>query len=337
MQIESLRIQSYRSWKVDEVSGPEARERLGRLELFAELRAAGCAEALCLKTIGWSRATYFRWQKRYREGGVRALQSRSRRPKRCRSRRWTAADEALVLAKRDERPLWGKRKIGAALRRDVAGFALSDSTIGRILRRAMQRGRIAPAAQAAGRAKPKRRRVFAQHAKRWQYGMRGDKPGQLVQMDHMSVAFPGTTIKSFTAVCPATGYLVAQAYSRATSHNAARFLEHTINTMPFAITAIQVDGGSEFCAAFERACQQHHIDLFVLPPKSPKYNAHVERAHRTLREEFYNQYRLDWNLHTLNHALNAYQQHDCHHRPHGGKRQNFQAPMAYYQSLTEAA
>ena len=28
MQIESLRVKSYRSWKVDEVSGPVARERL---------------------------------------------------------------------------------------------------------------------------------------------------------------------------------------------------------------------------------------------------------------------------------------------------------------------
>jgi len=132
MQIESLRIKSYRSWKVDEVSGPKAHARLWRLEKFAEMRADGCSEALSLEMIGWSRATYHRWHKRYREDGVRGLRSRSRRPKRMRRRCWTAADEALVLAKRDAQPLWGKRKIGAALRRDVAGFELSDSSIGRI-------------------------------------------------------------------------------------------------------------------------------------------------------------------------------------------------------------
>jgi len=281
MQIESMRVISHRSWRVDEVSGAAASERLRRLELFAELRAAGCDEALCLKTIGWSRATYHRWHKRYREDGVRGLRSRSRRPKRLRRRCQTAADEALVLAKRDARPLWGKRKIGAALRRDVAGFELSDSSIGRILSRALKRKRIQSAAQVAGYAKPKRRRNFGGHSKRWQYGMRADAPGVLVQFDHMSVSFPGTSVKSFTAVCPTTGYLVARAYSRATSHNAARFLEHVLDTMPFAVDSIQVDGGSEFRAAFERACQQRDIALFVLPPKSPKYNAHVERAHRT--------------------------------------------------------
>ena len=28
-------------------------------------------------------------------------------------------------------------------------------------------------------------------------------------------------------------------------------------------------------------------DLFVLPPRSPKLNGHVERAQRTHKEEFY--------------------------------------------------
>jgi len=94
-----------------------------------------------------------------------------------------------VLAKRDEQPLWGKRKIGAALRCEVAGFALSDSSIGRILSRALKRGRIQSAAQVAGYAKPKRRRAYEGHSKRWRYGMRAERAGVLVQMDHMSVSF----------------------------------------------------------------------------------------------------------------------------------------------------
>ena len=57
--------------------------------------------------------------------------------------------------------------------------------------------------------------------------------------------------------------------------------------MPFPIKAIQVDGGSEFEAVFEEECQQRGIKLFVLPPRSPKLNGGVERAHRTHTEEFY--------------------------------------------------
>jgi len=57
--------------------------------------------------------------------------------------------------------------------------------------------------------------------------------------------------------------------------------------MPFPIRAIQVDGGSEFQDVFEEECQRRGIKLFVLPPRSPKLNGHVERAQRTHTEEFY--------------------------------------------------
>lgn len=57
--------------------------------------------------------------------------------------------------------------------------------------------------------------------------------------------------------------------------------------MPFPVKAIQVDGGSEFEAIFEEECQKRDIKLFVLPPRSPKLNGAVERAHRTHTEEFY--------------------------------------------------
>jgi putative transposase len=57
--------------------------------------------------------------------------------------------------------------------------------------------------------------------------------------------------------------------------------------MPFPVKAIQVDGGSEFEDIFEEECQRRGIILFVLPPRSPKLNGGVERAHRTHTEEFY--------------------------------------------------
>ncbi len=50
---------------------------------------------------------------------------------------------------------------------------------------------------------------------------------------------------------------------------------------------VQVDGGSEFQGEFEQACRDRAIRLFVLPPHSPKLNGHVECAHRTHQEEFY--------------------------------------------------
>ena len=57
--------------------------------------------------------------------------------------------------------------------------------------------------------------------------------------------------------------------------------------MPFPVREIQVDGGAEFEAIFEAECQRRDIKLFILPPRSPKLNGGVERAHQTHTKKFY--------------------------------------------------
>ena len=73
--------------------------------------------------------------------------------------------------------------------------------------------------------------------------------------------------------------------------------------MPFPVKAIQVDGGSEFQDAFEREWQRRGIKLFVLPPRSPKLNGHVERAQRTHTEEFYEVTDSSFEIPELNRSL----------------------------------
>ena len=60
MQIQSLRIKSYRSFRIDDTTPAEAFERLRKIETYRELRAEGCSEAAALRAIGWSRAAHFR-------------------------------------------------------------------------------------------------------------------------------------------------------------------------------------------------------------------------------------------------------------------------------------
>jgi len=75
-------------------------------------------------------------------------------------------------------------------------------------------------------------------------------------------------------------------------------------------------GGSEFYAAFEETCKSRGIQLFVLPPKSPKLNGHVERAQRTHTEEFYECYDSDFDLASLRPALRAWEDTYNPVRPH---------------------
>ena len=54
--------------------------------------------------------------------------------------------------------------------------------------------------------------------------------------------------------------------------------------MPFPIAFIQVDGGSEFMADFERRREALRIPLEVLPPRRPQWNGCGLLTNRFLRE-----------------------------------------------------
>ena len=65
MQIKSLRLKSSNSFPVANTESEEASVRLKKLELFDQLKAQGCSVTLSLQAIAWSKATDYRWLKRY--------------------------------------------------------------------------------------------------------------------------------------------------------------------------------------------------------------------------------------------------------------------------------
>ena len=98
---------------------------------------------------------------------------------------------------------------------------------------------------------------------------------------------PDKAVKHFTAYDPVAKWTVALVAGRATARCAAALLDKLIAEVSFRIEGIQVDGGSEFRAEFEDACRERNLCLFVLPPKRPQLNGHVERAQGSWRYEFY--------------------------------------------------
>jgi transposase InsO family protein len=96
---------------------------------------------------------------------------------------------------------------------------------------------------------------------------------------------------------------VIQPHPHATAQTAIEFLDTLQHRMPFPIRAVQIDGGPEFAAEFEQACQQRGLHLFVLPPRSPKLNGAVEPANRTHTEEFYQVTACSLGMNQLNREL----------------------------------
>jgi transposase InsO family protein len=102
----------------------------------------------------------------------------------------------------------------------------------------------------------------------------------------------------------------------ATAGTATDFLDERQERTPFPTKALQVDGGSEAMAEFETACQERGLALFVLPPRSPKLNGHVERVYCTHRNEFWELYDSDLELPPFQAALRAWEESYNHVRPH---------------------
>ena len=73
----------------------------------------------------------------------------------------------------------------------------------------------------------------------------------MFQLDTLDIRpLPGVVLKQFTARDVISRWDVIEVHSRATATTAAHFLDVLKERMPFSVRAIQVDGGSEFEAAF---------------------------------------------------------------------------------------
>ena len=291
----------------------KAKARLQTLTAWQALRKAGYSAQRASLELGVSRATLYRWQKRLKERNLRGLEEDSRRPKRLRTVSWAPELIETVLDLREQYPRWGKEKICVLLGRE--GWHTSASTVGRILDYLRRRGLL--------HDPPRTVKTSAKRAKRRPFALRKPKnyaveyPGDLVQVDTLDVSLmPGVHFKHFTARDMVSRWDVVQACKRATANNAKRFLEVVQERMPFQVKAVQVDGGSEFMAEFEQACQEKGIRLFVLPPRSPKLNGYVERAHRTHVEEFYQVYADDWDIPIMNNVLQEWERIYNQVRPH---------------------
>jgi len=207
---------------------------------------------------------------------------------------------------------------------------ISVSKVGRIIKKLIGKGTIKSVAFCSGK-KESKRRLFNGHAQRWTHGMKAERLGELIQVDHMEVNLVNNKeVKHFQAICPITKLSVAQVYFRATSMSAANFLKLMISQFPFQVHSIQVDGGSEFMGDFE-ACKARKIKLFVLPPRSPECNGHVERCNGTMKYEFYRQYNGSTELSVLQQKLQKYGHLYNNIRPHQGL--SYLTPQQYYDQI----
>jgi putative transposase len=302
---------------------PEAAKKLRWMDHWNRHRNA----RLTCRYFGICPKTFYRWWNRFDPYDLTTLEEESRRPRHVRQPQTPAAVVEAILELRTQYPRWGKKKLVVLLAR--RGLKVSASTVGRVMNRLKARGVLVEPVNVTQAKLARKRRWKPRYAVRKPKDYRALEPGDLVEVDTLQIRFvPGEIRYQFSARDVVCRYDVIRAYTRQTSLKAAHFLHYLRKKFPYPIRAIQIDGGSELKDQFEVECQAKKIPLYVLPPKSPKLNGHVERSNRTHREEFYEVYDVDLNMEEHNKQLAKWEHVYNYIRPH--ESLDYLTPYQYY-------
>lgn len=278
--------------------------------------------------FGVSRATLFRWQQllNTNQGNIVVLDPKSTAPKQRRVRSIPPQLEQAIIDWRTKRPRIGGKKLVPLLKKQ--GFRVTVPYINRCIKDLKQVGRLPKVTKLSFYAKTgiHHERVKTKVKKQ----RRPKKQG--LEIDTVVRHIDGTKRYTLTAIDVAGRFAYARTYMNHSSSSARDFLKCLIQRVPFTITEIQTDNGSEFAQHFHEACLTLGITHYHTYPRSPKMNAFIERFNRTLSEEclVYNRALLRDDVDRFNIVLSEWLHWYNYDRPHEGL--GLISPMEYYRN-----
>lgn len=265
-----------------------------------------------IDAYGVSRRTIFRWKRRLQE--TRELQSlipSSRAPKRKRQMATHHKAVSFIRSLRETVPHLGKEKIKPLLDEYCtgAGIALiSVSTIGKVIRRYGMTTKVKRIYHDPFSWFAKRKIRYKAKVK---HSPKTTTPGY-IEIDTIVQFMQGLKVYIFNAVDVSLKFQFSYGYTTLTSKNALDFYKRLemVYPLPHTIHTVQTDNGLEYMGEFHRYLEekQHSVQHLFIYPRCPKINGFVERANRTLQEEFVEQYlHTRWNgIVTFNRDLMEY-------------------------------
>jgi transposase InsO family protein len=233
------------------------------------------------RRYGVARQTVHEWLSRYaNQGGMAALADRSSRPETC-PHQMPPAVEARVLWIRRMHPSWGPSRIRWELEREGREPLPGRSGIYRALVR-------------HGLVEAKKRKRRREDYRRWERG----RAMELWQMDVMGRVHlaGGQEVKVVTGIDDHSRFIVcAKAVLRATARPVCQALAEALARHGIP-DQILTDNGKVFTARFgqgpgpvkfDQICADNGIRHILTAPYSPTTTGKIERAHKTMRSEFF--------------------------------------------------
>jgi transposase InsO family protein len=274
--------------------------KMGLLKLAEKL---GNVSEAC-KVLGYSRDSFYRFQKLYEEGGELALKEISR-SKPLLKNRIEKEIEDIVVAYAVEQPAYGQQRSSNELRKK--GTIVAPSTIRCIwlrhdLETFQKRLKALEAKVAQDSLILTEAQVAALERKKEEEQSKGEiethHPGYLGAQDTYYVGYIKGVGKIYqqTFIDTYSRVAFAKVYDRKNALVAADMLNDKV--LPFYqqqridLLRILTDRGTEYCGAREHHEYQLYltiedIDHTKIKAKSPQTNGICERFHRTMQDEFY--------------------------------------------------
>lgn len=268
-------------------------KRLEIIEFFDEFGTKATRKA-----FHKGRSTIYLWKQKLKNssGKLSALAPGDKTPIHKRKRMVHPFIEHFITEYRSHHPGADKTTIAPALTTacNLAGIKpVSESTIGRVIHDLKEKGKLPRSTKITinGRTGKLLVREARQRKKKTRrHGFYPQHPGDLIQMDTISIFTDGIKRYIFTAIDLSTRFAFAYAYKSNSSAYGNDFLNKFLKVAPFVTKRVQTDNGSEFAKHFEQSCQNHGLVHFFNYPKHPEANGYLERFNRTIQEQFVNWY-----------------------------------------------
>lgn len=241
------------------------REQRARWYLQVEKHKKSVSE-VC-KIFGISRKTYYKWRKHdFGEKGVKYIPSKEQPSLKI------TKEVGRFIKEKKHLTNYGPLKMKYLVKREL-GLDLSTT----IIYRYYKKKRLI--------RKPQRKLPWYKPMKQ---SLVIAKPGEGVQMDIKYVYESGSRKYQFSVFDPFTKKYHFSIFSTKESKNAIKAFKSAQEYFNFKILSVQTDNGSEFRGVFHLYLEKIKTPHYFIPKKSPWWNANVERAHRTIDDEYYN-------------------------------------------------
>lgn len=258
--------------------------------------------------FGISRKTYYKWYRRDHGLGSNQYKNRKEHP----HRKLTPKAKVFIVSEK-QKYNYGPEKMRLRLKEET-GIEISSIAIYKFM-------------------KKKQLIRKPQKKQKWYTPMKepfmARCPGENVQIDVKYV--PGRDAAwayQFRFIDTATNMQYAKEALVRDAKSAIWAFESAKRYLPFEINGIQTDNGSEFRGLFHEYVVRRGIVHRFIPKRSAPWNGKVERANRSVDDEFYLNMGKPWR------TLHAYTYWYNNQRPHLGKGMNGVTPYQKFVALT---